>query len=125
MVTGRAIVYFGSNKDRFQLQFPDAVCQRLGTMPKERALSSHVGSRDDLAQCLLATQTHVVGDEVAATEGGDDAGVTRVLQLQHRVAVRRTRDELWTHTVATSVACAGCYGQRVQGVERTHTLHEL
>ena len=39
-MTGRAIVYFGSNKDRFQLQFPDAVCQRLGTMPKEFLLKA-------------------------------------------------------------------------------------
>ena len=36
----RQIVYFGSNKDRFQLQFPENVCQRLGTMPKEFLLKS-------------------------------------------------------------------------------------
>ena len=33
-------MYFGNNKDRFQLQFPDAVCQRLGAMPKEFTLKS-------------------------------------------------------------------------------------
>ena len=36
----RKIDYFGSNKDRFQLQFPEAVCQRLGSMPKEFLLKS-------------------------------------------------------------------------------------
>ena len=36
----RSIVYFGSNKDRFQLQFPDALCQRLGVIPKDFTLKS-------------------------------------------------------------------------------------
>ena len=40
VLMNRQIVYFGSNKDRFQLQFPDSVCQRLGTMPKEFLLKS-------------------------------------------------------------------------------------
>ena len=40
ILISRQIVYFGSNKDRFQLQFPDSVCQRLGTMPKEFLLKS-------------------------------------------------------------------------------------
>ncbi|CBK24521.2 uncharacterized protein [Blastocystis hominis] len=34
------IEYFGSNKDRFQLQFPESVCQSLGAMPKEFLLKS-------------------------------------------------------------------------------------
>ena len=33
-------MYFGRNKDRFQLQFPEAVCQRIGMMPKEFILKS-------------------------------------------------------------------------------------
>ena len=36
----RKIVFFGSNKDRFQLQFPEAVCQKIGAMPKEFLLKS-------------------------------------------------------------------------------------
>ena len=39
-MTHRQIAYFGSNKDRFQLQFPESVCQRLGAMPKEFLLKS-------------------------------------------------------------------------------------
>ena len=39
-MTRRQITYFGSNKDRFQLQFPESVCQRLGAMPKEFLLKS-------------------------------------------------------------------------------------
>ena len=39
-VTCRQITFFGSNKDRFQLQFPESVCQRLGAMPKEFLLKS-------------------------------------------------------------------------------------
>ena len=40
LVSCRKIQYFGSNKDRFQLQFPESVCQNLGSMPKEFLLKS-------------------------------------------------------------------------------------
>lgn len=40
LIKCRKIDYFGSNKDRFQLQFPESVCQKLGTMPKEFLLKS-------------------------------------------------------------------------------------
>ena len=33
-------MFFGSNKDRFQLQFPESVCQKIGAMPKEFLLKS-------------------------------------------------------------------------------------
>ena len=36
----RKIEYFGSNKDRFQLQFPESLCQSIGAMPKEFLLKS-------------------------------------------------------------------------------------
>lgn len=96
-----------------------------GHLSQQGALTTHVGTCNDLAQSLFSSQSNVICDKITSTEGVNHARMAGFAKFQHSFTSSRSGSELRSRTITTSITHRGSHCQGLQDIEMSYTADQL